>query len=240
MQIRSAGIFHGYYKQPEASQDTLTEDGWLRTGDAGFIDRRGHLAIVDRAKDVGRLDDGTPFAPQFVENKLKFSAYIGEAVVFGDGRPFVATMLAIDPNTVGKWAERSNLAYTSFQDLCARARSGSWSREEIRKSMRASPRRRASGASLSSTRNSTPTTTRSPAPARSAAASSRRNTPPSSTRLYGGAAEVELSTEITYEDGRKAVLESCLAIGDVYEPETPAFASTRILAGAAVPAAAGE
>ena len=90
---------------------------WLRTGDAGFIDRRGHLVIVDRAKDVGKLADGSALAPQFLENKLKFSPYIGEAVVFGDGRPFVAAIVAIDPATVGNWAERQNLAYTSFQDL---------------------------------------------------------------------------------------------------------------------------
>ena len=85
---------------------TLTADGWLRTGDAGFFDKRGHLVIIDRAKDVGKLADGTPFAPQFIENKLKFSPFIREAVAFGDQRPFVAAMIAIDMTTVGKWAER--------------------------------------------------------------------------------------------------------------------------------------
>src|SRR5262249_9810605 len=127
--VRSAGVFQGYYKQDEATRETLTEDGWLKTGDAGFIDRRGHLVIVDRARDVGKLDDGTVLAPQFLENKLKFSPYIGEAVVFGDTRPFVTAIIAIDAATVGNWAERSNLAYTSFQDLCARA--------EVRKLVRA-------------------------------------------------------------------------------------------------------
>ena len=96
MLVRSAGVFQGYYKQPEESRAALTEDGWLRTGDAGFVDRRGHLVIVDRARDVGKLADGTALAPQFVENKLKFSPYIGEAVVFGDGRQFVAAIVAID------------------------------------------------------------------------------------------------------------------------------------------------
>ena len=90
------------------------------TGDCGFLDRRGHLVVVDRASDVGKLADGTPFAPQFVENKLKFSPYIAEAVAFGDGRPFVAAMIAIDLGTVGNWAERRSLAYTSFQDLSAK------------------------------------------------------------------------------------------------------------------------
>src|SRR5204863_45589 len=118
--IRSAAVFKGYYKEPDATRETMTDDGWLRSGDSGFVDRRGHLVIVDRAKDVGKLADGTPFAPQFVENKLKFSPFIAEAVAFGDRRPFVATIVAIDLTTVGNWAERRNLAYTSFQDLSAK------------------------------------------------------------------------------------------------------------------------
>src|SRR5205085_2098351 len=77
--VRSPAIFQGYYKQPEATRDTII-DGWLRTGDAGFVDPRGHLVIIDRAKDVGKLSDGSPFAPQFLENKLKYSPFINEAV----------------------------------------------------------------------------------------------------------------------------------------------------------------
>src|SRR5439155_2555354 len=80
-------------------------------------DPRGHLVIIDRAKDVGALADGTPFAPQFIENKLKFSPYVREAVAFGGERAFVAAMIAIDPNTVGNWAERRGLPYTSYTDL---------------------------------------------------------------------------------------------------------------------------
>src|SRR4029079_11186745 len=118
---RSGGVFQGYYKQSEESRAALTEDGWLKTGDAGYIDRRGHLVIVDRARDVGKLADGAALAPQFIENKLKFSPYIGEAVVFGDGRACVAAIVAIDAATVGNWAARQNLAYTSFQDLASRA-----------------------------------------------------------------------------------------------------------------------
>src|SRR5207253_3856081 len=138
--VRSGGIFRGYYKNPEATQETLTADGWLKTGDAGLIDRRGHLVIVDRAKDVGKLADGTALAPQFLENKLKFSPYIGEAVVFGgDSRPFVTALIAIDVTTVGNWAERRNLAYTSFQDLSARPEVGGLIRDEIRKTNAALP-----------------------------------------------------------------------------------------------------
>jgi long-chain acyl-CoA synthetase len=117
--VRSPAMFQGYYKQPDATRDTMTADGWLRTGDAGFVDPRGHLVIIDRAKDVGKLADGTPFAPQFLENKLKFSPYIGEAVAFGHERPFVTAMIAVNPETVGHWAERRGIVYTSFQDLSA-------------------------------------------------------------------------------------------------------------------------
>ena len=115
--IRAPGVFVGYYKQEEATREALTADGWLKTGDAGLIDPQGQLAIIDRAKDVGKLTCGTPFAPQFIENKLKFSPFIREAVAFGDARTFVAAMIAIDLGTAGNWAERRGLAYTSFMDL---------------------------------------------------------------------------------------------------------------------------
>jgi long-chain acyl-CoA synthetase len=111
--IRSRGIFKGYFKNDEATREVVDGEGWYHTGDAGFIDPRGHLVIIDRAKDVGALAGGTPFAPQFIENKLKFSPYIREAVAFGHERPFVAAMIAIDLNTVGNWAERRGIPYTS-------------------------------------------------------------------------------------------------------------------------------
>ncbi|HWE16597.1 MAG TPA: AMP-binding protein, partial [Hyphomicrobiaceae bacterium] len=120
VQVKGPGVFVGYHKQEEATREAMTADGWLKTGDAGLVDPQGQLAIIDRAKDVGKLADGTPFAPQFIENKLKFSPFIREAVAFGDGRPFVAAMVAIDMSTVGKWAEARSLAYTSFMDLAAK------------------------------------------------------------------------------------------------------------------------
>jgi long-chain acyl-CoA synthetase len=113
---RSPGVFRGYYKNPEATRETL-EDGWIHSGDAGLIDEDGHLKIIDRAKDVGRLADGTIFAPKYLENRLKFSPFIKEAVCVGHGRPFVAAMLNIDLGSVGSWAERRNIAYTSYTDL---------------------------------------------------------------------------------------------------------------------------
>ena len=117
--FRSPGVFQEYYKNPEATAETKTTDGWVHTGDAGFIDEDGHLKIIDRAKDVGRLHDGTLFAPKYIENKLKFFPYIKEAVVFGHERDVVTTMISIDLEAAGNWAERRGLPYASYQDLAA-------------------------------------------------------------------------------------------------------------------------
>src|SRR5881296_1618506 len=92
---RSPGVFQGYFKNPEATRETLAE-GWVQSGDAGFFDQDGHLKIIDRARDVGRLAGGTLFAPKYLENKLKFSPYVKEAVCVGAGRPFVAALVNID------------------------------------------------------------------------------------------------------------------------------------------------
>ena len=116
---RSPGVFHGYYKNPEATSETKTADGWVHTGDAGIIDSDGHLKIIDRAKDVGRLNDGTVFAPKYLENKLKFYPHIKEVVAFGDGRDGAACMICIDVEAVGSWAERRGIAYASYQELAA-------------------------------------------------------------------------------------------------------------------------
>lgn len=118
---RSPGVFLGYYKNPEATAETLV-DGWVHSGDAGYVDDRGHLKVIDRARDVGRLadTDETLVAPRYLENKLKFSPYIKEAVVHGEARPLVAAFINIDLEAVGNWAERRGLAYTSYTDLAAR------------------------------------------------------------------------------------------------------------------------
>ena len=114
---RSPGVFKEYYKNPDATAETKTEDGWVHTGDAGFFDEDGHLKIIDRAKDVGKLNDGTMFAPKYIENKLKFFPHIKEVVAFGNGRDFAAACINIDLESVGNWAERRNLAYGSYQEL---------------------------------------------------------------------------------------------------------------------------
>jgi len=118
--FRSPGVFQEYYKNPEATKETKTEDGFVHTGDAGFLDDEGHLRIIDRAKDVGRMTDGTIFPPKFIENKLKFFPFIKEAVAFGHERDMVAAMISIDLEAVGNWAERTGIAYGSYQDLAER------------------------------------------------------------------------------------------------------------------------
>ena len=119
--VKSAGLLKGYYKNPEATAEVLSADGWYKTNDAGFIDNRGHLKIIDRVKDVGRIQggphDGALFAPKYVENKLKFFPFIKEAVAYGDGRDKVCVMLNIDFDAVGNWAERRNLPYAGYTDL---------------------------------------------------------------------------------------------------------------------------
>jgi long-chain acyl-CoA synthetase len=236
VEVRSPGIFKGYYKQPDETRETMTEDGWLRTGDAGFIDNQGHLAIIDRAKDVSRLYDGTSFAPQFIENKLKFSPYVGEAVVFGQDRSFVTALVAIDATTVGKWAERHSLAYTSFQDLCARPEVLGLIRDEIRRCNDGLPEptriRRFLVLNKEFDADDDEIT-------RTRKIRRRFVTEKYAAVLqafYGGQSEVELSTEITYEDGRKSILKSRLAIGDVDEPSPPVTAPSRHLEEAVVAA----
>ncbi|MBL8806127.1 MAG: AMP-binding protein [Rhodospirillales bacterium] len=118
--VRSPGIFKTYYKNDAATAAAKTADGFYRTGDAGFFDKDGHLKIIDRAKDVGRLSDGTLFAPKYIENKLKFFSYIKEAVAFGHGREYVACFVNIDLEAAGNWAERRGIAYASYQELAAK------------------------------------------------------------------------------------------------------------------------
>jgi long-chain acyl-CoA synthetase len=195
----------------------LTADGWYRTGDSGYLDPRGHLVIVDRAKDVGKLEDGTTFAPQFVENKLKFSPFIGEAIVFGHQRPFVAAIVAIDLGTVGSWAERRNLAYTSFQDLSAKPEVRELIGDEIRRSNESLPVASRIGRFMLLNKEFDPDDneiTRTRKIRRRFVAEKYAAVVEA---LYSGARRVDLTTEITYEDGRKAALNSTITIDDVEE-----------------------
>jgi long-chain acyl-CoA synthetase len=213
--VRGCTVFKGYHKNDDATRDVIDSDGWFHTGDAGFIDPRGHLVIIDRAKDVGALADGTPFAPQFIENKLKFSPYIREAVAFGNERAFVTAMVAIDLSTVGNWAERRGLPYTSYMDLSQKPEVRELIRDEIRRGNQTLPdatkiRRfllltkdlEADDAEMTRTRK-----------VRRRFVAERYA--PVIDALYGGRDEVELTTTITYEDGRQAAIKSRVRIEDV-------------------------
>jgi long-chain acyl-CoA synthetase len=213
--VRGCAVFKGYLKNEEATREVIDAEGWFHTGDAGFIDPRGHLVIIDRAKDVGALADGTPFAPQFIENKLKFSPYIREAVAFGHERPFVTAMIAIDLGTVGNWAERRGLAYTSYMDLSQKPEVREVVREEIRKGNQTLPEAAKIRRFLLLTKDleaDDAEMTRTRKVRRRFVA---ERYAPVIDALYGGKDEVELSTTITYEDGRQAVIQSRVRIEDV-------------------------
>ena len=215
--VKHTGIFRGYLKNDDATREVIDADGWFHTGDAGYIDPRGHLVIIDRAKDVGALSDGTPFAPQFVENKLKFSPYIREAVAFGDQRPFVTAMIAIDMNTVGNWAERRSIAYTSYMDLSQKPEVHDLIRDEIRRCNETLPEAGRVRRFLLLTKDleaDDAEMTRTRKVRRRFVAEKYATV---LDALYGGLEEVELATTITYEDGRQATLKSRVRILDVEE-----------------------
>jgi long-chain acyl-CoA synthetase len=135
--VKSPGLLKEYYKNPTATQEVLSADGWYHTGDAGFLDHSGHLKIIDRAKDVGRImggpHDGAMFAPKYVENKLKFFPFIKEAVAFGDRREKVCAFINIDFEAVGNWAEKRNLPYAGYTDLAAKPETQDLIRECVEK-----------------------------------------------------------------------------------------------------------
>jgi long-chain acyl-CoA synthetase len=213
--VKSAGIFKGYYKNDEATREVMDAEGWFRTGDAGFVDPRGHLVIIDRAKDVGALADGTAFAPQFIENKLKFSPYIREAVAFGHERPFVTAMIAIDPNTVGSWAERRGVAYTSYTDLSQKPEVRGLIRDEIRRGNETLPPAQKICRFLLLTKDleaDDAEMTRTRKVRRRYVAEKYA---PVTDAFYAGSTSVELATAITYEDGRQGTLRSTVHIEDV-------------------------
>ena len=215
--VKGCTVFKGYFRNEAATQEVIDPDGWFRTGDAGFIDPRGHLVIIDRAKDVGALTDGTPFAPQFIENKLKFSPYVREAVAFGNDKPFVAAMIAIDPETVGNWAERRGIAYTSYMDLSQKAQVRELIRDEIRRGNETLPEGTRIRRFLLLTKDleaDDAEITRTRKVRRRYVADKYATV---IDALYGGAAEAELSTSITYEDGRQATIQSRVSIEDVAE-----------------------
>ena len=217
---RSPGVFVEYYNNPESTASTKDVEGWVATGDAGFFEEdTGHLRIIDRAKDVGKMADGRLFAPKYVENKLKFYPNILEAVVFGNGRDYCTAFVNIDLNAVGNWAERNNIAYGGYQELSQHPQVLDMIQahiEETNQSIAQDPM--LSGCQVSrflvlhkelDADDGEMTRTRKV----------RRRTVEDKfddliAGLYGGAAFVETTTEVTYEDGRKGSISAKLELRD--------------------------
>jgi long-chain acyl-CoA synthetase len=217
---RSPGVFVGYYKDPEKTAETKLPDGFVRSGDAGFFDQAGHLKIIDRAKDVGRMCDGSLFPPKYIENKLKFYPNIKEAVAFGAGHDFVACFVNIDLVAVGNWAERHNVTYGSYQELTAHPLVYDMIEkhmDEVNRSLADEP-----GMGGAQVRRflilpkeldaDDGELTRTQKVRRGFIA---ERYAPLIRALYDGSNEADIATEVTFEDGRKGVIAACLKIRDM-------------------------
>ncbi|MDX1819714.1 MAG: AMP-binding protein [Paracoccaceae bacterium] len=224
---RSPGVFECYYKNPESTADTKDAEGWVATGDAGFIEEgSGHLRIIDRAKDVGKMADGRLFAPKYVENKLKFYPNILEAVVFGNGRDRCMAFINIDLNAVGNWAERNNIGYSSYQELAGHPKVLAQIQshvEEVNRSVAEDPI--LSGCQIHrflvlhkelDADDGEMTRTRK---VRRRIVEDKYND--LIAALYDGSDRISTRTEVTYEDGRKGYISATLEIRDAaVQPDT--------------------
>jgi long-chain acyl-CoA synthetase len=214
---RSPGVFLGYYKNPEATAATI-QDGWLHSGDAAMFDQDGHLIVIDRAKDVTALAGGTKFAPQYIENKLKFSPYIKEAVAVGQDRPYVAAMINIDMENVGKWAERRQISYTTYADLAQKKEVYDLIAQEVERVNRDLPATTAIRKYVLLHKELDPDDeeiTRTRKVRRGFVAQKYADI---IEALFGDRSSVPISTVITYQDGRQAQLQTDLAIRQIGEP----------------------
>jgi long-chain acyl-CoA synthetase len=218
--FRSPGAFAKYYKNDEATHTTKTPDGWVHTGDAGFVDNRGHLVIIDRAKDVGRLNGGAIFSPKYLENRVKFYPEIKEAVAFGHGRDFVTMFVNIDLTSVGNWAERNNVSYASYQELAQHPQVAEIIRQRIdqlNRSLAAEPRMAGSQVrrflilhkELDADDGEL---TRTQKVRRSFIADRYQ---PLIAALYDGSKSASIAVEVTFEDGRKGRIEGTMQVIDV-------------------------
>jgi long-chain acyl-CoA synthetase len=221
VQFKSPGMFIGYFKDEEKTADTLTSDGFVKTGDAGVFDpKTGQLRIIDRAKDVGRLKDGTLFAPKYIENKLKFFPNIKEAVTFGDNRDYVAAMLNIDLTAVGNWAERNNIAYASYQELAGHPMVYDMLEKHVAEVNRLLAEEEVmAGAQIrrflilhKELDPDDGELTRTQKVRRGFIA---ERYAPLVTALYDGAKEANITTEVTFEDGRKGEISARVKIRDL-------------------------
>src|SRR5262245_22488501 len=218
--FKSPGVFAKYYKNDEATNTTKTADGWVHTGDAGFFDQRGHLKIIDRAKDVGRLNDGALFAPKYLENRIKFYPEVREAVAFGHGRDFVTMLINIDLTSVGNWAERNNVTYASYQELAAHPKvydSVAKRVDELNKALAEEPQMAASQIrrflilhkELDADDGELTRTLK----VRRTTIADRYGS--LINALYDGSKSCHIATEVTFEDGRKGTIEGDLLINDM-------------------------
>jgi long-chain acyl-CoA synthetase len=217
---RSPGVFRGYYKDDAKTAETKTPDGFVRSGDAGFFDANGHLRIIDRARDVGRMRNGCLFPPKYIENKLKFYPNIKEAVAFGDARDAVACFVNIDLVAVGNWAERNGLTYGSYQELAGHPLVYDMVEkhvDEVNKSLAQEPRM--GGAQIKrflilhkQLEADDGELTRTQKLRRSFIA---ERYAPLIQALYDGSKEADISTEVTFEDGRKGVISARVKIRDM-------------------------
>jgi long-chain acyl-CoA synthetase len=217
---RSPGVFVGYYKDDEKTAETKTPDGFVHSGDAGFFDQNGHLKIIDRAKDVGKMRDGALFPPKYVENKLKFYPNIKEAVCFGDGRDHVAAFINIDLVAVSNWAERNGVTYASYQELAGHPRVYEMIEkhvDEVNRSLASEPLM--GGAQIKrflilhkELDADDGELTRTQKVRRGFIADRYA---PLIQALYDGSTEADISTEVTFEDGRKGVISARVKIKDM-------------------------
>src|SRR6195256_4703175 len=220
-QFRHPGTFVGYFKEEAKTAEALTPDGYVKTGDAGVFDpRTGHLKIIDRAKDVGRLNDGTLFAPKYLENKLKFFPNIREAVAYGDRRDYAACFINIDLDAVGNWAERHNVVYASYQELAANAQVYDMLERHVAEVNRSlADEKVMAGAQIrrflilhKELDADDGELTRTQKVRRGFVA---ERYAPLVTALYNGSHEADISTEVTFEDGRKGVIAARVKIRDL-------------------------
>ncbi|MFZ0352468.1 MAG: AMP-binding protein [Pseudolabrys sp.] len=227
VQFKSPGMFSGYFKDDAKTAEVMTPDGYVKTGDAGFFDKKtGHLKIIDRTKDVGRLNDGTMFPPKYIENKLKFYPNIREAVALGDKRDFVTVMLNIDLTAVGSWAERNNVVYGSYQELAGHPLVYDMVEKHVAEVNRSLAEDKVmAGAQIKrflilhkELDADDGELTRTQKVRRSFIA---ERYAPLIKALYDGSKEAEISTEVTFEDGRKGTISARVKIRDMKTEPTP-------------------
>ena len=227
VQFKSPGMFAGYFKDEQKTAEAMTPDGYVKTGDAGFIDEKtGHLKIIDRARDVGRLNNGTLFPPKYIENKLKFFPNIREAVAYGDKQDFVAVMLNIDLTAVGSWAERNNVVYGSYQELAGHPRVYDMIAEHVAEVNRSLAQDKVmAGAQIKrflilhkELDADDGEITRTLKVRRGFIA---ERYAPLIKALYDGSKEADISTEVTFEDGRKGTISARVKIRDMRTEPLP-------------------